>query len=71
MSLTTIRESMIIKHFYRHNQKLNNDQENLDHIFSAPNADPLIKDSKRQIAMDMQVLDDEEEDKDDLQEGFT
>ena len=71
MKADTVRESMIVKHFYRHKWELNNNWENVDHVFGALDADSFIKDSERAIAHSMEILDDEEDEMDALDEGFT
>ena len=71
MKADTVRESMIVKHFYRHKWELNNNWENVDHVFGAPDADSFIEDSERAIAHSMEISDDEEDEMDDLDEGFT
>lgn len=70
MSPATIRESMIVKHFHRHKWELENHWENVDHIFGAPDADSSIEDSERQIAMDMQISDNEEEEDEEEEDGL-
>jgi len=52
---------MIIKHFHRHKWELENNWDNVDHIFGAPDADISIEDSERQIALNMSISDDEDE----------
>ena len=47
MSVITIRESMIIKYFYRYKWELDNYQDNIDYIFDAPDIDSLIEDSEQ------------------------
>jgi hypothetical protein len=71
MKADTIRESMIVKHFYRHKWELNNNWENVDHVFGAPDADSFIEDNERAIAQSMEISDDEEDEMYALDRGFT
>jgi hypothetical protein len=71
MSPTTVRESMIVKHFHRYKWELDNHWDNVDHVFGAPDPDSIIEDSDRQVAMTMVISSDEEDAEQNLPEPST
>ena len=62
---------MIVKHFYRYKWELNNDQDNVNYVFSALNIDAFIEEGDRLITLSIEILDDEEVENVDLDVGGT